>query len=298
VNLSAVGQRALGQSKLYFKKNGPTILTSAGVIGLVGTAVLAGRAAVKAKPVVDDIRHGLTAIENQDLDANYTRKQQAQDYMRAVGDATKDLGKIYGPAVIVGGLSITCIISAHGMLKKQNAALTAAYGALDLGFRAYRKRVVEEFGEEKDRDIFRGVVGRREEMDADGRPCVIEDLGDVIPGATIYGRFFDESSVYWSKTPEYNLTYLIHVQNTANDRLISRGHLFLNEVYDDLGIPRTQFGQVVGWKYYPNNDNPRGDNYVDFGIYNIKDEVSRAFVNGHERSIFLDFNVDGVISID
>ena len=232
------------------------------------------------------------------LDADYTRKQQAVDYGRALGDAVKDIGKIYAPAIIVGAVSITCVISAHGMLAKQNTALVAAYGALDLGFKAYRKRVVEEFGEDKERDIYRGVIGRHEETGEDGKPCVIEDLGEVIPGANIYGRFFDESSVYWSKTPEYNLTFLLHNQNWANDRLISRGHIFLNEVYEALGLPWTQAGQAVGWKHYPNNNNPVGDNYVDFGMHNIADEVSRAFINGHERVIFLDFNVDGVISID
>lgn len=54
-------------------------------------------------------------------------------------------------------------------------------------------------------------------------------------------------------------------------------------------------GQVVGWVYDPENPNHNGDNWVDFGIYNIDKERNRAFVNGYERSILLDFNVDGYI---
>ena len=34
---------------------------------------------------------------------------------------------------------------------------------------------------------------------------------------------------------------------------------------------------------------------VDFGIYNIHRPENRAFVNGYERTILLDFNVDGDI---
>ena len=60
-----------------------------------------------------------------------------------------------------------------------------------------------------------------------------------------------------------------------------------------LGIPKTKAGHVVGWIY--DEKNPVGDNYVDFGIYDLYNERSRAFVNGYERTILLDFNVDGNI---
>ena len=69
----------------------------------------------------------------------------------------------------------------------------------------------------------------------------------------------------------------------------------MNEVYQALGIPETEAGQVVGWIYDPENPDHKGDNYVDFNIYDLHREKSRDFVNGYERSILLDFNVDGEI---
>ena len=87
--------------------------------------------------------------------------------------------------------------------------------------------------------------------------------------------------------------FLRHTQDYFNDLLRSRGSVVLNEVYDYLGIPRTKAGAVVGWIY--DEKNPKGDNYIDFGIYNIHDRAARDFVNGYERSIWLDFNVDGYI---
>lgn len=113
------------------------------------------------------------------------------------------------------------------------------------------------------------------------------DCGDSV---SQYARFFDEGSPAWSKDSEYNLMFLKQQQQYANDLLKKRGHIFLNEIYDMLGIPRTKAGAVVGWVYDENN--PIGDNYVSFGI---TDERNANFVNGYEKSVLLDFNVDGNI---
>ena len=108
---------------------------------------------------------------------------------------------------------------------------------------------------------------------------------------SVYARFFDEASPVWTKDAEANLMFLKTTETFANDKLKSQGYLFLNDVYDMLGIARTKAGQVVGWIY--DEQNPIGDNHVDFGIY--KGDGSRRFVNGYERSVLLDFNVDGNI---
>jgi hypothetical protein len=108
-----------------------------------------------------------------------------------------------------------------------------------------------------------------------------------------YARFFDESCPNWGKDSEYNLAYLTQQQQYANDMLKTRGYLFLNEVYDMLGMPRSKAGQLVGWVYDP--ENGTGDNYVDFGIYSIDDARHRNFINGYEKTVLLDFNVDGLI---
>lgn len=301
MNLSALSQRALGDTKLYLKKHGPAILTGAGVIGFVGTTVLVGRAAVKAKPEIDDIKHDLQCVEDRVIDANWTQKDRAQDYGTIVVHAVRDIGKIYAPSIVVGAISITCIVSAHGMLKQQNTALVAAYGALATGFNAYRIRVADEVGLEKENDLYRGVTGRREIKGENGEVCIIEEFGDPVSSdkynRTPYGRFFDPTSRYYADTAEYNLAFLISQQNYANDMLKSRGHVFLNEIYDMLGFERSQAGQVVGWQI-DRQGHSEGDGYVDFGIHNIADEVSRAFINGLEKVVFLDFNVDGPIIID
>jgi hypothetical protein len=119
------------------------------------------------------------------------------------------------------------------------------------------------------------------------KPSIQNMKSDISP----YACFFNEDSVAWTKNPECNKMFLRQQQNYANEKLRQRGYLFLNEVYDMLGIPRTKAGQCIGWIY--DEKNPIGDNYVDFGIY---DRIhNQSFVNGYEDSVLLDFNVDGNI---
>lgn len=105
-----------------------------------------------------------------------------------------------------------------------------------------------------------------------------------------YARVFDEECLGWTRDAEMNRLFLLRQQEFANEKLQQRGYLFLNEVYDMLGLSRTKVGQCVGWCY--DLSNRYGDNYVDFGIYDVR---NRWFVNGQEKTIVLDFNVDGNI---
>lgn len=108
-----------------------------------------------------------------------------------------------------------------------------------------------------------------------------------------YARVFDDGCTGWTRDAEYNLLFLRQQQTYANDLLKARGHVFLNEVYELLGIPKSKEGQIVGWVYEENN--PIGDNHIDFGIYDCSTVAQRNFINGFERSVLLDFNVDGCI---
>ena len=169
---------------------------------------------------------------------------------------------------------------------------------VDKSFKEYRKRVADRFGEEVEKEI-RYNIKAKEVTTVDENGNEVTETVKVMDGTddpntySDYARFFDESCAAWQNDAEYNLTFLKAQQQYANDLLKSRGRLFLNEVYRMLGIDETKAGQVVGWVYNP--DNPTGDNFVDFGIYNMQRERVRAFVNGYEPNILLDFNVDGVI---
>ena len=124
----------------------------------------------------------------------------------------------------------------------------------------------------------------------DHETVVSEDvLLETDYGTSCYGFKFDEKCAGWSKYREDNLFFLKLIQENANIQLKAKGYLFLNEVYDMLGAPRTKLGQVCGWVY--NESDPRGDNYVDLDIFNDR--------NTKDTNVFiLDPNVDGCILDD
>lgn len=288
------------------KKHSPEILLGVGIVGAVGSAVMACKATLKVNDILDETKetvekiHGV--LENENVsEEDYSEEDSKKDLAVVYAQTGWKFVKLYAPSIIMGALSITSILASNNIMRKRNLAIAAAYTAIDQSFKDYRGRVVERFGEVVDRELKYNLKAAKvtekvldEETGKEKKvKTTIEVLNDGVDGYSDYARFFDESCRPWEKDPEFNLTFLRAQERYANDLLVSRGHLFLNEVYDMLDIPRTKAGQIVGWKY--DVKNPVGDNYVDFGIYDISKQEKRDFVNGYERSILLDFNVDGPI---
>lgn len=301
--------RTVNKVGFKMKKYSPEILVATGIVGVISSAVLACKATLKVNDILEEHKDTVDTIHSV-LKAN----EDAAVKSYTIDDAKKDttivyvqtglkIAKLYAPSVILGALSITSILASNNILRKRNVALGAAYAALDQGFKDYRKRVVERFGEEVDRQLKYNIKQEKiEEKVVDpetGKEKKVKRTVDVTEGgelASPFARFYDDGCKGWEKDPEMNLMFLRAEQNYANDRLKARGYLFLNEVYERLGIPTTKLGQAVGWVYDPKNPDHDGDNYVDFGIYDMHRPKARDFVNGFERVILLDFNVDGVIT--
>ena len=282
--------RALGRNTLLLQRSSPGVLLGAGIVGMVGSTVLACRATLKMEEVVEEAKGKLEMAKTLEH-REYSEKDRKRDISLIYFQTGVKVVKLYGPAVIVGGASIAALTSSHNILTRRNAALTAAYSALDRGFREYRARVVEQYGEEKDQELRYGT--EKVEI-VDEKTKKKKTVTRVAPGdPSIYARFFDQFSSSWVKEPEYNMIFLKCQQSYANDLLHSRGHVFLNEVYDMVGVPRSKAGAVVGWILSKNGET---DNFVNFGIFDDREnERVRDFVNGREGAILLDFNVDGVI---
>lgn len=291
--------RKVAQQSLLASENSPKILFVGGVVGMVGSTVLACRSTLKLSDVLERIEDDqrkvhqakeIVSAEDYQGDATYPDNEVRKDLtiiaVRGVGNVVK----LYAPSVLLGAASIACLTKSHNILQERNLALTAAYAAVDGAFRRYRERVVERFGEETDRDL---------RYEHDVVDIVDEETGEIVatgevlsaPGSA-YARFYDEySSRNWSPQPDINLMFLRQAQNYANDRLKARGHMFLNEVFSELGMSHTKAGAVVGWRWNKNS----GDDYIDFGIWDGTQDKVNEFFNGREGAILLDFNVDGVI---
>ena len=286
--LSEAIQRGVGRQSLMIQRNSPKMLFVGGVAGMVGSTVLACRATLKLEEVLENSQGDLHVAKTMDH-PEYSEEDRRKDTTIIYIRSGVAVAKLYGPSIILGATSIAMLTKSHNLLSERNAAITAAYVALDKGFKEYRQRVVEKYGEDADRE-FRYDT-EMVEIEQEGSKKAKSELRVGPNAASIYARFFDQLSPNWSKEPEYNRLFLRCQQNYANDLLNARGHLFLNEVYEMLGLPHSSAGAIVGWMI-----GGEGDGYVDFGVF-VPDGSDRVrdFVNGREGSVLLDFNVDGVI---
>lgn len=296
--------RTFNRTGLQLKKHSPEILMVAGVAGIVTSGVMACKATLKVEEIVDGAKEQIDTIhevaENPEMKEKYTEDDSKKDLAIVYTQTAVKMIKLYGPSVLLATASIGCIVGSNRILNKRNVALAAAYKAVDKSFKDYRSRVVERFGEKLDKELRYNIKAKEVEevtTDENGNEVVEKktvDTADYDPNAySPYSIVFDDGNTGWDPDPERTKYFLIQQQNWANDRLKSQGHLFLNEVYDMLGVRRTKAGAQVGWVY--DEKNPVGDNYVDFGIFDTNRAKARDFVNGLEKVIILDFNVDGVI---
>lgn len=302
--------RTINRAGLKLKKHSPEILVVTGIVGGVTAAVMACKATTKVSAILEDAKNTINDIhrvaenpeqfvteEHPDL---YTPEEAKKDLTIVYAKTGLELIKVYAPAIAVGALSVTSILAGHNILKKRYVATAAAYTLVDKNFKEYRGRVIERFGKELDKELRFNIKAKEVEevvVNEDGTETVVKKTVEEVDPNTVgdYTRFYDEWCTGFEKgNPEYNLLVLRKQQDYANERLQSVGHLFLNEVYDMLGMERTPVGQVVGWIYDPSN--PNIDSYVSFGnIFDVKNPDKRDFVNGREPAILLEFNCDGPI---
>lgn len=291
--------------KLVFKtkKHSPAILAFTGVVTFGATVVMACKATTKvdaikakAKNKIEEIHTDMAIGEVEGVE--YTQEDGKKDLVITYAKTGLEFAKLYAPTVALGMFSVGCFLTSNRILHNRSIAFAAAYATVDQGFKEYRGRVVERFGKELDRELKHNIKVQEVEEIVVNEDGSEQTVTKTIQTANIneksdFARFYDDGCLGWEKDPEHNLMFLKHQQNWANEVLKSQGYLFLNDVYAALGIQKTKAGQVVGWVY--SEEHPIGDNYVDFGIYDLYDERKRAFVNGYERNILLDFNVDGNI---
>ena len=303
IGILAKASNTFGKASLIAKAASPEIFVGAGIGCMIAGAVYACKATLKVDEVIEkkneriekinalkeavDDENNTEYTESDYSDEDY-RKDVCSAYVRMFGG----LVRTYGPSLILGAIGIASILNGHNILSKRNLAIAAAYETIKEGYSEYRDRVINELGEDADKRFKYGIQKKDIEYEEEKEDGTVKKKtkknADVLEGYSKNAKFFDSASQYWCKSAEYNLLFLRERQEYANNILQQRGHLFLNEVYDMLGIPRTEEGQVEGWR-------KDGVGFVDFGIYELYREAARDFVNGYENVILLDFNTDGNI---
>ena len=282
--------RTAGLALLKAKQNSPTLMFVAGLVGVTSAAVLASKATLELDKTIDPhLRHfqDINIVLDSAEAPNYGQAEAIKDRSIVMVQLIFDLGKLYGPAIVVGGLGIACLTGSHNILQKRNAAITAAYVGLEKSFNAYRERVAKELGAEKEKELHYEVEkALYPEVDALGSRLHSND-------PALYSRWYNsQTTKEWRGNRHDNLYFLNCQQKFANDRLHRKGYLFLNDVLESLGLEVCEYGQVVGWVMKGTD----GDKYVEFGIFDHHTDQLKYYIGGTNDEIFLDFNVDGIVA--
>lgn len=279
-------------------KHAPTILSITASAGVIATGYLAWKAGTRFEDVEGrDWDRRKECLRNADtIPDEDVPKIERKNRILFILDTIRSVT----PAAIVGAATITMIYFSNSISKKRLAAMGAAYATLQTAFDGYKRTMVEALGKESVEKILKPKlpnVGKSAEeiLSSDNKSdaayvsdAVVNSLKALSPYARIIA---EESSTCWDPNEDYTSQNLAAVQLWANRRLERKGHLFLNEVFDQLGLSRTREGAVVGWL-----KNGEGDGYVSFGdfdasIYRVpSDDYTRV-----DSNFIVDFNVDGVI---
>lgn len=279
-------------------KHAPTILSITASAGVIATGYLAWKAGTRFEDVEGrDWDRRKECLRNADtIPDEDVPKIERKNRILFILDTVRTVA----PAAIVGAATITMIYFSNSISKKRLAAMGAAYATLQTAFDGYKRTMVEALGKESVEKILKPKlpnVGKSAEeiLSSDNKSdaanvsdAVVNSLKALSPYARIIA---EESSTCWDPNEDYTSQNLAAVQLWANRRLERKGHLFLNEVFDQLGLSRTREGAVVGWL-----KNGEGDNYVSFGdfdasIYRVpSDDYTHV-----DSNFIVDFNVDGVI---
>lgn len=286
--------------------------------------VLTYRGALKSQPILEDRNNQREKLESdKEL---YTEQEYKKEISVLYAQTAFDMVKAFSPAVICAAASALCFIGSNRILANRNAALAAAYVALDEGFKAYRKRVRDEHGDEVDyayRHGFEMTEVTETITDEDGkkhkqtrkvmtRPDQLD--GHLSAYARIFKRkedtpdVFSEGSDRWQPTAMLNQFFVQSQQSYWNEYFrATKKPIFLNDVYASLGFEKTEAGQSVGWYWKEGSDNK-----IDFGIFDLTNrayltddnvlkaydsigEIREDFNDGLIIDTVLDFNVDGPI---
>lgn len=302
--------KAVGK-KLALKigEKSPEIFLTTGIAGFVGSTVLACKATLKAGDAIQKHKDRVNMIEDakvicknestEIVNTEYTQKEELHDRIISKALLAKDLAALYGPSVVVGIAGIVCVVKSQNIMKDRNLALISAYNLLSKGYNLYRSRVREELGDDMDHHFKYGteigekvdtIIGedgkktkiKKLEQYVDGDPKKIEDAG--------YARIFDVRCPSWCNNDDYNMMFIKSKQDWFNLLLSRDGTVFLNDVYQELGFPKTKAGQMVGWCNKGNNVNR--DGVIIFKIEKIR---SDHYAPNEASAFVIDFNVDGVV---
>lgn len=221
-----------GKNTLSFiKRYAPQIMVVTGVGGFAATAVVSGKAALKAKDILDEKDRKIQEIDSVE-DRGYTKEDHDSDIKIVKTQTAWQLVKTFAPPVTLGAASAALIFGGHHILGRRAAvALSAAYEAQKKLYN-YDKNVVKQLGEEtaaKLRDgltidqktVAEGITQAKEKAGTDELWTEVPFLFDSV-SCGFGGGWHESAYSRWCKIKS--------AYQASCDRLQVNGHLSVNEI--------------------------------------------------------------------
>lgn len=295
-----------GRALLLGKKYLPEILTYSGIAGFIGTVFCACKATTRAEEIMAEEEERMARHEKYAANPNveYTTEQKEKDDQTVRNQTRWKLIRAYLPTATLLIASVMLVLAGHHIMHVRSAATAAAYKTMETAYNAYRNRVRERFGPEVDQEIVHGKKASEGPLNGkeghSEKGAIMAENDDEVFVASPYAVWFGpETSTLWKPDIETNFFTLRRVLREMNDNLHFRGHVFLNEVYEALGMkfgpdntPYKSFGQLVGWVETKDGST---DNCIDFGLDDWNNVSARLFRQSKCNRVLLDFNTDGII---
>lgn len=280
---------------LKLRKISPELALAGGIVCGLGAIVAGCVASRKVNDIVEETNEKLNGVEADIELGAITSKEAKQRSFYIYKNAAWQCTKLYAPTVGLTMASIGLILTSHGILNKRYVGLSAAYSALDGAFKDYRKRVANVLGEDAEKILNNGgkveknikVIDEDDNVTTKSGNNIVIQKHKESPYEFDFNRFTAKG--VWEPSADYIEMRLRNTQNYFNELFNARGHVFLNEILDELGMARTPAGAVCGWV------KGAGDDYIDFGFeegfkrdYNIDSDLC-------VKNVHLNFNCDGSI---
>lgn len=312
-SIKAIGSKlgsAAAKGKIKFNNVKPDILVYGGIALVIGGGIYACVQTMKTPKIVEEHNDRMEKIKTYKAHITEPALYPENDYRKDVAKtylntATKFV-KIYSGPVVIGAVGVGFILRGHSLIRSENAALLASYGALQTAFDEYRERVRKTAGEEFDDVVANGghLDAYETYTDKEGKKVKEKKPVDFVkPVGDPYSVIFEEvtSPALWTPVASTNRMNVVAIQAECNRILEAEGYLFLNDVLKMLGMKETTISRKVGWvKHKPGAPYIVGDSegFVDFGLFRRGkgyDAARYEFLNDPEPNFMLHFNVQGVI---
>lgn len=217
----------LVHARKFASDNSPAILTAVATAGVVTTAVLAGKAAVKAHDI----------LNKEKLKRSDEIGVPADEILFTPEERVKLAWKAFVPPAGACAATIACIIAANQIGTRRAASVAAAYSVLERGFAEYKDKVVERLGEKKERDLRDEIVQDRMTNNPPSQAqVIITGAGDHLCYDMFSGRYFLS-----------NIEALRRAENRINKQINGESYASLTDFYREIGLRPTDASDEVGW---------------------------------------------------